>query len=289
MQRGFILVDKPKAWTSHDVVAKTRRITSIRKIGHAGTLDPMATGLLVLGVGAATKLLRFLQGQMKEYVTTVRFGIATDTLDADGTEIERSSMTVTRADLERVAAAHVGTIDQIPPMVSAIKVDGRRLHELARQGVEIEREPRQVYIESIDVLDVRPGSFAEADLRVRCGTGTYIRVLGDDLARALGGRAHLTDLRRTANGSLTVEQAVTIAALESAADWRTHLLDPADALAHLPAYPCAPDEARLVGNGAPITADGTDAALYRMLDGTGRLLAVYRCAGTRLVPEVVLP
>ncbi|MEE8497413.1 MAG: tRNA pseudouridine(55) synthase TruB, partial [Acidimicrobiia bacterium] len=192
MTDGFLLVDKEGGWTSHDVVAKCRGILGERKIGHAGTLDPMATGLLVLGVGRATRLLRYVQGAAKRYEARVAFGIATDTLDADGAILEREPMDFTPEELSAVAARFVGSISQVPPMVSAVKVGGERLYELARQGIDVEREARTVQIHEIEVVDVSPGPYPEAEIVVRCGSGTYIRTLADDLAQALGGRAHLT-------------------------------------------------------------------------------------------------
>ena len=149
MADGFLLVDKPATWTSHDVVAKVRRLLKMRKVGHSGTLDPMATGLLVVGLGKATRLLRFVQDLPKEYVATVHFGVATTTGDADGEVVEEASADFGRAELESVMRGFVGTILQTPPQVSAIKRDGKRLHELARAGVEVELEPRPVEVHEI--------------------------------------------------------------------------------------------------------------------------------------------
>ena len=189
---AFVLVDKAGEWTSHDVVGKCRRILGLKKVGHAGTLDPMATGLLVVGIGRATRLLRFVQGQPKEYVATAQFGIATDTLDADGAILDRTPMDVTESDVNGVLNRFTGDIMQIPPMVSALKIEGRRLYELARKGEEVERPPRPVTVYRIDVEEFVPGPYPEVRLRVVCGTGTYVRTLADDIAKALGGQAHLT-------------------------------------------------------------------------------------------------
>jgi len=290
IDRGFLLIDKANGWTSHDVVAKARRITGIRKIGHAGTLDPMATGLVVLGIGRATKLLRFLQDLPKEYVAKALFGVATDSLDADGAEISRVAMPITRFDLDAVIPQFVGPIMQVPPMVSALKQGGRRLHELARQGVEVGRPPRPVVIHSMDLVDFVDGEHPEAVFRIRCGKGTYVRSLVDDMAQALGGRAHLTALRRIRNGSHSVEGAVTVDELERAGDdWANHVLTPADALVDLPAIELTESEVAAVSNGVRLARpDGTEeGAMYRMLSG-GRLVAVYRVAPTELVSEVGL-
>lgn len=294
---GFLPVDKPPEWTSHDVVAKVRNLIGIKKVGHAGTLDPMATGLVVLGVGRATKLLRFIQDLPKVYETTVKFGIATDSLDADGEVVSDQPMPITRDDLDGVVDGFVGKIMQVPPMVSAIKVDGTRLHQLARQGIEVEREARPVIVYAIDLVEFHPSTQPEAVIRIRCGKGTYVRVLADDIARALGGRAHLTQLRRLANGDLNVNRhAVTLERVAEAGDrWPELLLAPADALAHLSAVACDDSLGRMVSNGTRIDSSGLGLAssqegqLVSMLDETSRdLLAVYRIAGNLAIPEVVL-
>jgi tRNA pseudouridine55 synthase len=163
--------------TSHDVVAAARRALGIRKVGHAGTLDPMATGLLVLGVGRATRLLRFVQEAPKTYVARMVLGVATDTLDAEGSVVDRAPLPATVEEVEAAAARFVGPILQVPPMVSAVKMAGRRLYELAREGVEVDRPARPVEIYEIDVLDFAPSDYPEAVIRVRCSTGTYVRTL----------------------------------------------------------------------------------------------------------------
>jgi tRNA pseudouridine55 synthase len=291
---GFVLVDKPTGWTSHDVVARARSLLRERKIGHAGTLDPMATGLLVLGVGRATRLIRFAQEGVKVYEATALFGVATDTLDADGGILSRDEMHVSEDEVRAAAKRFIGRIPQVPPMVSAKKVDGRRLYEMARAGLEVEREPVMVHIHDIEVVDVSPGPYPEVELRVRCGTGTYVRTLADDIAAALGGRAHLTALRRTSTGSLSVEDAHTIEHLAAAADGGTIadlVMAPAEGLRDLPAVTVASDTAVAVGNGSvfPAAALGINqAGHHRILDGSGTLLAVYQSDGRRASPEVVL-
>ncbi len=210
---GVCVVDKPAGWTSHDVVAKSRGLLGTRKVGHSGTLDPDATGVLVLGVGRATRLLRFLTDLGKVYIGEVVLGTTTSTLDAAGEVTGTFAMDgVTLDDVHAVLPAFIGEIDQVPPMVSAIKVDGRRLHELAREGIEIERKARKVVIRRIDVesTDV-PGVFR---LSVECGSGTYIRSLAADLGTALGGGAHLRGLRRTAVGGFGLGDARGLEQLE---------------------------------------------------------------------------
>ena len=280
--------------TSHDVVARARGLIGQRKIGHAGTLDPMATGLLVLGLGRATRLIRFIQEGEKTYVATALFGVATDSLDADGAVLEREPMPVSQADVEEASERFVGDIMQIPPMVSAVKVGGRRLYELAREGEEIERAARPVTVHEISVLDFAPSDYPEVELLVRCSTGTYIRTLADDIARALGGRANLTALRRTAIGPLEVSEASSLAEMQSAADGdviETLVMKPAEGLAGMPGVRVAEDVARGVRHGTalPVGVFGAvDDGSIRVLDAEGSLLAVYRVSGDLAKPEVVL-
>lgn len=287
---GFVLVDKAGGWTSHDVVAKCRRILGMRRIGHAGTLDPMATGLLVLGIGRATRLLRFVTDLPKEYEATARFGVATDSLDADGKETARVPMSVDREDVVGALDRFRGEILQTPPMVSAVKVGGKRLHELARRGEEVERPPRKVRVHRLDMEGFSAGPFPEVRLRVVGGSGLYVRVLADDLAGALGGRAHLTALRRVASGSLRVEEAWTIDRLvRLGAEGRLAeaVLEPAAALSHLPSVSVDHDKAVRVRSGQRLPSPPDLDGLVRVI-AEGRLLAIYRARDDRLVPEVVL-
>jgi len=288
---GFLLVDKASGWTSHDVVAKCRGILGERKIGHAGTLDPMATGLLVLGVGKATRLMRYVQDSTKRYEASIAFGIATDTLDADGAILTREQMDFEETDLRSVTEQFVGTISQVPPMVSAIKVGGRRLYDLAREGIEIEREARTVRIDSIEVTDFAPGMYPEADVTVVCGSGTYIRSLADDLAGALGGRAHLTALRRTAIGPHDVAGAVTVDAFAAMEDPGLALMPLAQGISDLPEITADDETVRAASNGMvfPALALGiTVAGTYRLMARDGRLVATYVSDGRRAKPEVVV-
>lgn len=292
---GFILVDKPQGWTSHDVVAKIRKHTG-GKVGHAGTLDPMATGLLVLALGKATRLLRFIQGQPKEYVATAVFGVATDSLDADGAVLGREPLPVSEADVRAVMARFEGRILQVPPMISARKIEGRRLYALAREGKVVEREPRPVEIYHLALIELAPGSYPEVTFEVRCGTGTYVRTLADDIARSLGGRAYLSALRRTKNGSLSVESTHTVEAVVASAEAGALdqlVVPPSVALGDLAEATVDPELLRAVRNGAtvPVTilqAELPDESYVRMLDGNGDLLGVYRVVGRTAKPEVVL-
>ena len=293
---GFLLVDKPSGWTSHDVVAKVRNLLRIKKVGHAGTLDPMATGLVVVGLGRATRLLRFVQGAPKEYVARAVFGVATDSLDADGAILERAEMEVSEVEVAAAMERFVGIIAQVPPMVSARKVGGRKLYELAREGVEIEREAREVEIYSLDLIDFAPSPYPEVTFRAECSTGTYVRTLGDDIARSLGGRAHLSALRRVRNGSLHVRDALGIDEIEAAAREGSAtdlVLSPRDGLPDLPEVVVDTDLAAGVGSGLsfPTTAVRTDIPAMghvRIVDGSGRMLAVYRIEESKAFPEVVI-
>ena len=207
---GLVLVDKPAGITSHDAVYRLRKHLGEKRIGHAGTLDPDATGLLVVGVGNATRLIRFMAGMDKTYSCEIVFGTETGTLDDSGDVTATHDMTLPPVDVIRqvIADRFVGEILQVPPMVSALKVDGVRLHQLAREGVEIEREPRPVTVFEFDVQTTSEPLVLAA--RVRCGGGTYIRSLGADLGRALGGGAHIRSLRRHTTGPYSLDESCTV-------------------------------------------------------------------------------
>lgn len=285
MSAGFLAVDKPSGVTSHDVVAAVRRATGIRKAGHTGTLDPMATGVVVVAVGGVTRLIRFLQDQDKEYVATALFGVATDTLDADGAETERRPMAVDADALEGVRPRFVGEIQQVPPMVSALKKDGERLYDLARRGVEVDREARSVVIHELEFLDVGTGEYPEVTFRVVCGKGTYVRTLADDIARAMGGFAHLTALRRTRNGSMSTDDAVSF---DDLASWESRLIAPAAALGFLPGHPADAETRQRVENGRPISVPNDLEGLVAVHDASGSLLAIYRASSGTARAEVVV-
>jgi tRNA pseudouridine55 synthase len=269
---GVAVVDKPAGWTSHDVVAKARGLLGTRRVGHSGTLDPDATGVLVLGVGRATRLLTFLSGLDKRYVGEVVLGVATSTLDAAGEVTGTWDMAAVGLDDVRQAAAGLtGDILQVPPMVSAKQVEGRRLHQLARAGVEVEREPVPVRVDRFAVGEaVASGTFP---VEVECSSGTYVRSLAADLGAALGGGAHLRALRRLAVGAFTIDEAVPLAALGP-----DRLLPPVEALRGRPRV--AVDEATeaLVGHGRVLERSALGVAgqgPWAVTDGEGRLLAVY--------------
>lgn len=290
---GFLLVDKDQGWTSHDVVAKVRAHTG-GKVGHAGTLDPMATGLLVLALGKATKLLRFVQGEEKEYLATALFGVATDSLDADGAVVSREPLPVSTDEIDAAMARFRGEILQVPPMVSARKVEGKRLYELAREGKVVEREARPITIKRLEIVDVAPSDYPEVTFRTVCSTGTYVRTLADDIARALGGRAHLTALRRVRNGNLHVNDASTVPEIVAARNdgsFDDLVLRPTEALSSMPEVRVDEAGEFRVMNGSRLVGQSLEANgdVVRISNRRGELLAVYRSDGTELVPEVVLP
>jgi tRNA pseudouridine55 synthase len=289
---GFLLVDKEPGWTSHDVVAKVRSAVG-GKVGHAGTLDPMATGLLVLALGRSTKLMRFVQAGDKEYLARAQLGVATDSLDADGAIIEREPLPVSEAQIVAAMSRFRGTVLQVPPMVSARKVEGKRLYELAREGKVIEREARPVTIHSLDLIDVAPSDYPEITFRVVCSTGTYVRTLADDIGRALGGRAHLTALRRVRSGSFDVadaERVETVVERASRGALSESMIPPWEALDELDALVVDEAVEFRVRNGRRLGEDLApvpESELVRIGTSSGELVAVYRREGAELVPEVV--
>ena len=288
---GFAVVDKAAGWTSHDVVAKSRGILRTRKIGHSGTLDPDATGVLVLGIGHATRLLKYCTAFGKSYVGEIVFGVETATLDAAGAVTATYDMRSITADAVNEATHRfVGDIEQIPPMVSAIKLDGKRLHELARQGIEVERAPRPVHVSRFAVEELVPDAAGNPVYRceVDCSSGTYIRTLAADLGTALGGGAHLRALRRTAVGSFTLAQAVPLEALGP-----DHVVSPAFGMSSFGLHEVDEATAALVANGRvlPLEVLGVHGdGPWPLCDGSGVLLAVYERHGAGTAkPSVVLP
>jgi tRNA pseudouridine55 synthase len=260
---GLVVVDKEPGWTSHDVVAKLRGRFQQKRVGHSGTLDPDATGVLLVGLGRVTRLLRYLTDLPKTYTGEVVLGVATSTLDASGEVTGEWDMSaVTLDEVRRAAAGLTGPILQVPPMVSAVKVGGKRLHELARAGVEVEREARPVTVHRFSVeATSEPLVFA---VEVECSSGTYIRTLAADLGAVLGGGAHLRNLRRTAIGSFTLAEAGPLATAD--------VLTPAHALRDYPSVEIDDEQRTLVGHGRPIAGlpDGTVGVLHE-----GELVAVY--------------
>lgn len=281
---GIAVVDKAAGWTSHDVVAKARGILGTRKVGHSGTLDPDATGVLVLGVGRGTRLLRFLTVLPKSYVTTIRFGIETSTLDAAGDVTATHDMDGLHPDrVIEAALQFVGEIEQVPPMVSAIKVDGRRLYELAREGIEVEREPRTVRVDRFALEPTDHPLIWTAS--IACGSGTYVRSLAADLGSALGGGAHITSLRRTSVGGFTeaearpLEQITLLPLSDAARGMATVAIDDELLSAVRVGAVLDPDRLRLVGDGP-----------WYLMSVADELVAVYERHrdGVKAKPAIVL-
>lgn len=286
---GLVVVDKPAGFTSHDVVARLRRAYGQRRVGHAGTLDPDATGVLLVGLGRVTRLLRFLQEGDKEYRADVRFGVATTTLDAAGEVLDRQEMQLTREQVERAAARFVGDIEQVPPMVSAIKVGGRRLHELARRGEEVERAPRQVRVDVVEVEEFEPGPYPLATLRIECGSGTYVRTLAADLGTALGGFAHVETLRRIRSSSFGLDEARTLDAIE--ADPRSAVLAPREAVRALEPLKVDVESARGIRHGMTFPTGALGEAgpgPFAVIGPDDDLLAVYERRRGGVKPTVVI-
>jgi tRNA pseudouridine55 synthase len=274
---GVLVIDKPAGPTSHDVVARVRRLFSTRRVGHAGTLDPPATGVLLVGLGRATRLMRFLQSLEKVYAGTVVFGVSTTTQDATGEVVGRRPCTVTEEALRAEARRFVGAIEQVPPMVSAVKVGGEPLHRAARRGEVVDRPPRPVRIHDLTVESYDPAA-ATAEICVHCSSGTYVRTLASDLGDRLGCGAHLSALRRLAIGSFLVSEAATLRALESMerAERQEAVLPMAAALRDFPSVAVEGRSLEGVRNGRPIDLEAAAAkGPVAVLDPAGELIAVY--------------
>lgn len=265
---GILLVDKPAGWTSHDVVAKLRGLFHERRIGHSGTLDPMATGLLVVFIGRATRAVEFAEAQEKEYIADLRLGLVTDTQDTTGNVLKESEVNVTKAQLEAALSKFRGRISQIPPMYSAIKVNGKKLYEIARRGGEVERKPREVEISQLEILD---GSVTDWRLSVCCSKGTYVRTLCNDIGEALGCGGAMSGLRRTRAGDFSVENAYTLETL--AQEGFDGKLLPVDSLfSDSTVLTLGAKQERLVRNGVRISLKNTPDGTYRVYGEEGAFL-----------------
>jgi tRNA pseudouridine55 synthase len=309
---GVLIVDKPAGLTSHDVVARVRKITSHRRVGHTGTLDPFATGVLVVLVGRATRLAQFLSGAEKEYEAVIRLGYATDTGDVTGTRVPnfttetQRSTEIHREEIESAMVSLRGEIQQTPPMFSAKKVAGRKLYELARRGEVIERQPVRVKISEFTAISEGGALLSEnndgtRDLRVRvvCSAGTYIRTLAEDFGNQLGLGAHVAALRRTRAGQARIGDAITLDRLNEVAQSGSLaevLISPDAALSSLPALQLDADDARRVGQGIDLQLIEGDARQWpnaqqvRLRNSSGELIAVGICDAERMTihPQVVI-
>ncbi len=288
---GLIVVDKPAGMTSHDVVARVRRLARTRRVGHGGTLDPMATGVLIIGVNRATRLLTYVIGSAKSYTATVRLGESTVTDDAEGDVTARVPATGVTDDAVRAGlAAQTGEIDQVPSAVSAIKINGERAYKRVRDGENVEIPARRVTVSRLDVLDIRRPAgtdVIDVDIDVTCSSGTYIRAIARDLGTTLGVGGHLTALRRTAVGGLTLAESSTLEQLEERAPDVIGLPMADAARRAFPQRTATADEARILSHGGPLAPAGIEGP-YAVFDPAGTLLAIVSDREGRARAEIVL-
>lgn len=278
---GIILIDKPQDWTSHDVVAKLRGILHERRIGHSGTLDPLATGLLVVFVGRATRAVEFAEADSKEYIAGLRLGLSTDTQDISGNVIAECSDLPDEGAVRRAVNSFIGDIEQIPPMYSAIKIGGKKLYELARKGQSVERAPRKITVSSIEIIGREGGDYL---LKIACSKGTYIRTLCNDIGASLGCGACMSSLRRVRAGAFSIEDAHSIDEVENAAnDGRVvDIMLPVDTLfSALPELKVSESAAKRLktGNIIKISAHDCD---YRVYSESGEFLLAGKAENGKL-------
>ena len=279
MPTGILIIDKPADWTSQDVAAKLRGVLRERRIGHGGTLDPMATGVLPIFVGRATRAVEFFESAEKEYIAGLRLGVETDTQDSSGRVVATAPVTADRAAVEAALARFLGPQQQIPPMYSSVKIGGKKLYELARKGEAVERKPRDIVLHELELLE---GAGDHYTFRVRCSKGTYVRTLCHDLGRALGCGACMDSLRRTRAGCYALEQAVPLADVIAHPDPETLLL-PIDSLfSHLPAVTLTPRQYKPLLNGAPVSCPGLTGGQYRVYGPDGAFAALGRAEAGKL-------
>lgn len=282
MANGIIIIDKPEGWTSQDVAAKLRGVFHERRVGHGGTLDPMATGVLPIFIGRATRAVEFFESAEKEYVAGLRLGLETNTQDTTGEMVAEKPVSVTRSQVKAVLNQFLGLQQQLPPMYSAVKIGGKKLYELARQGKMVERKPREITIHDLELLE---GDGAEYRFRVRCSKGTYVRTLCHDIGQALGCGGCMSSLRRTQAGCFSLGQAVTMEALLGEQNPASLLL-PVDSLfAELPAVTVSQGQLRPILNGAPAKAGLLSPGRYRVYGPDGQFLMVGRAEQGRLHTE----
>ncbi|MGB3651218.1 MAG: tRNA pseudouridine(55) synthase TruB [Rivularia sp. (in: cyanobacteria)] len=285
---GFLNLDKPFDWTSHDCVAKTRKLLRIKRIGHAGTLDPTATGVLPIAIGKATRLLQFLPTD-KAYKATIRLGVQTTTDDLEGEVIDRKS--ATELDLATVKTAltqFTGKIEQIPPSYSAIQVDGKRLYDLARKGEKVEAPVRNVEVFNIDILDWRDGEFPELDVNIACGGGTYIRAIARDLGAALETGGTLSALQRTVSSGFNLADSITLSELEASLETGFIPMAADAPLQHLPEITLAETEARRWCQGQKICVDSQVSEISRIYNEERLFLGIAELKEGLLIPRMVL-
>lgn len=282
---GIIIVDKPQGKTSHDIVYAVRRLTGIKKVGHTGTLDPMATGVLPICIGSATKVADMLTLSDKAYTAELILGKTTDTLDAEGKVLTETEVNVTEAEIRAAINSFVGETEQIPPMYSAIKQNGKKLYELARQGIEVERKPRKVTINSIDILEINGKSVT---IDVNCSKGTYIRTLCADIGERLGTGAYMNALRRTKTGLFTISESHTLEELGTLKERGTlkSILIPVDKMfEEYPEIILNEKQKKSVTNGVRMTYKGTENQSYRVYDENENFLCISKIIDGKLTLE----
>jgi tRNA pseudouridine55 synthase len=302
---GILIIDKPAGFTSHDVVAKVRKILGIKRVGHTGTLDPFATGVLVVMVGRATRLAQFLDKDRKSYQALMRLGFSTDTGDRTGTRKENEEIgkiEISPEDLKTVLSRFIGESNQTPPMYSAKKIEGKKLYELARQGVEIERKPVRIKIyqlkpipqENGEIFSYNEDQTADLSFGVTCSAGTYIRVLAEDIAKDLGTSAHLAELRRTSAGAFDIAHAITLedlAVMKDKGGLGRVLLPMQRAVPHLPEIILSPEDTAQILHGKQIAIRErfNEGQQVKLLDGRRQMIAIatFDPATKKLQPGVV--
>ncbi len=271
MANGILIVNKPEGWTSQDVVSKLRGVFHEKRVGHGGTLDPMATGVLPVFFGRATRAVEFFEHADKKYVATVRMGLITDTQDTTGNVLEQREVSISDSDVQAVLPKFIGKIEQIPPMYSAIKIGGKKLYELARAGKEVERKPRAIEIFSLEMKHLTENDW---QLTVHCSKGTYVRTLCHDIGLALGCGACMASLQRIAAGAYELSESVSMEDLIADENRESRLL-PVDSLfAHLPALTMTAAQEKCIRNGASFTRRGVIAGRYRVYGQNGEFLAL---------------
>ncbi len=296
---GVLIIDKPEDWTSHDVVAKVRRIFKIKRVGHTGTLDPFATGVLVVLIGKAARLAQFLDKDEKEYEAVIQFGFETDTGDGTGNPLadfnlppDTIAQRLAEVDWNATLQKFRGEIEQIPPMYSAKKVEGKKLYEMARQGIIKERQPIKVLVNELEIIG-KSLNECTVDVRVACSAGTYIRTLAEDIGRAIGVGAHLKDLRRTRAGKFTSANALTVDQLERSDDPTAYIQNIRVAVEHLPELTLSPDRVEKTRSGLAtriLNNEFSDDRPISMTDETGELIAIgfYNPRENAVQPKIVL-
>ena len=279
MPCGIVIIDKPAGWTSQDVAARLRGVFHERRIGHGGTLDPMATGVLPIFVGRATRAVEFFEHAEKEYVAGLRLGVQTDTQDLTGEIVAQRPVSVTREQVQAALEGFLGVQEQLPPMYSAVKIGGKKLYELARQGKTVERKPRQIELLELELLS---GENADWQFRVRCSKGTYVRTLCHDIGQALGCGGCMSSLRRTKAGGYGLDRAVTMEEIISMDDPAACLLPVDSVFDRLPRVTVHENQLRAIYNGAAVKASGLADGPYRVYAPDGTFLMVGLAEGGTL-------